>query len=182
MKPVYSQGTYQSFNFTYPTGHATVYYKSNMVKAPVFLFLHGFASSNTWYSWTYQPFTDAGYILVMLEIPDGLFADLIGNISQRVSVYIAAFNCISTLEMQSQLVGKVVSNKIIAMGYSLGALSALVTATADSRIKAVSALSPPFDLSGYPLPKPTIFSVPIQIIIGSEEKTMYTSAIQYYNT
>jgi hypothetical protein len=152
------------------------------VKAPVILFLHGFASSNTWYSWTYQPFTEAGYILVMLEIPDGMFADLIGNISQRVSVYIAAFNCISILEMQSQLAGKADFNKIIAMGHSLGALSALITATSDTRIKAVSAWSPPFDLSGYPLPKPTTFSVPIQIIIGSEEKTMYTSAVQYYNT
>ena len=182
MKPVYSQGTYQSFNFTYLTGHATVYYKSSMVKAPVILFLHGFASSNTWYSWTYRPFTDAGYILVMLEIPDGMFADLIGNISQRVSVYIAAFNCISAIEMQSQLAGKADFDKIIAMGHSLGALSALVTATADNRIRAVSAWSPPFDLSGYPLPKPTTFSVPIQIILGSEEKTMYSSAIQYYNT
>jgi pimeloyl-ACP methyl ester carboxylesterase len=182
VKPVYSQSTYQSFNFTYPTGHATVYYKASMVNAPVILFLHGFASSNTWYSWTYQPFTDAGYILVMLEIPDGMFADLISNISQRVSVYIAAFNCISVLEMQSQIAGKADFDKIIAMGHSLGALSALITATADSRIRAVSAWSPPFDISGYPLPKPTTFSVPIQIIIGSEEKTMYSSAIQYYNT
>ena len=182
MKPAFSQSTYQSFNFTYPAGHATVYYKSSMVNAPVILFLHGFASSNTWYSWTYHPFTDEGYILVMLEIPDGIFADLTSNISQRVSVYIAAFNCISTLETQSQLAGKADFNKIIAMGHSLGALSALVTATTDSRIKAVSAFSPPFDLSGYPLPKPTTFSVPIQIIIGSEEKAMYTSALRYYNT
>jgi dienelactone hydrolase len=152
-----------------------------MVKAPVILFLHGFASSNTWYSWTYQPFTNAGYILVMLEIPDGMFADLMGNLSQRVSVYIAAFNCISVLEMQSQLAGKANFNKIIAMGHSLGALSGLITATADSRIRAVSAWSPPFDLSGYPLPKPTTFSVPIQIIMGSEEKMMYDSASQYYS-
>ena len=182
LKPVFSESNDQSFNFTYPKGHATVYYKSNTEEAPVIIFLHGFASSNAWYSWTYQPFIDAGYILVMLEIPDGIFADLIGNISQRVSVYIATFTCISTLEMQTQLTGKADFNKIIAMGHSLGALSALVTATSDSRIKAVSAWSPPFDLSGYPLPKPNTFSVPIQIIIGSEEKTMYTSSIQYYNT
>jgi len=175
-----------SFSNAYGSYSATTYYLQAMSNRPVILFLHSFASLNTWYTWMQQPVLEAGYILVMLEVPNPLFGDIIGNVTQnlqtREPVYAAAFSsCITSILTQNQLTGKIDSTKIYVAGHSLGALGAIQASTQDARIKAVSAWSPPFDLSGITLPKPMTLPCSIQIVIGSEEGAMYTSAINYYN-
>lgn len=177
------------YTFTYKNQYgtytATVYYTSTAKNAPVVLFLHGYASLATWYTWLQQPVTSAGYVLVMLEVPNALWGDLsssIQNIQARTPVYASAFSsCIDSMLTQSKLNGIINPAEIFASGHSLGGLGAMIAASQDSRIKAVSAWSPPIDLSGLSLPTPTKFTCPVQLIVGSQENAMYTSIVNYYN-
>jgi len=180
----------QKENFTYSTDFgvysASAYWTQGTTNAPVVIFLHGFASMKAWYSWLTEPFCDAGYVIVLIQIPNALISDLQEYITGGEGtheVYSDAFSpCIDKLSTMTALNGIADLNRVYSMGHSAGGLGAMVAATNDDRIKAVVALSPPINVNNENLPKPVYIPCPIQIIVGSNEQELYEGNILYFNT
>jgi dienelactone hydrolase len=168
------------FSFTNVWGiyEGSAYYREGTIDAPIILFLHGLGSSKDYHTWMVDAFLEGGYVFVMFTVP-GRFTDVFSG-KPNINRYTDSFSpCIDTLLEMSELQGVADFNLIGAMGHSAGGLGALVSATQDPRMKIMVALSPPLNVDPI-LPKPTSFTIPIQLQVGTYEEEIYAGIIQYY--
>jgi PKD repeat protein/dienelactone hydrolase len=167
-----------SFTNEWGTYEGSAYYMEGTVNAPIIIFLHGLGSSKEYHTWMVDAFLEAGYVFVMFNVPGGLTDILSGE--PNINLYTDSFSpCIDALMGVQELNGVADFNLIGAIGHSAGGLGALVSATQDPRIKIVVALSPPLNIAPF-LPKPTSFSIPIQLQVGTYEDEIYAGITEYY--
>jgi len=172
------------FNFSFAnkwgTYQATAYYVEGTKNAPVVLFLHGLDANKNWYKWMIEPYVRADYVLVMFNIPSKWAMQGFLSNQPEFGPYVDGFSaCIDSLSDLKRLSGVINLDFVAATGHSAGGLGAMAAGAQDSRIRAIVALTPPIHVSI--LPHPTIFSIPVQLQVGSNEGELYDGVVKYYD-
>lgn len=131
---------------------------------PTIIFVHGFRAQKEYYSWIGDCLAGYGYSALLFTVPSkGL-----PNPRQWSDGIRSAIDYL--LGNESPLLGRINSEKIGAMGHSMGGLGALIAGSEDPRIKCIVGLAPAVLPEHFAVPRELYsISTPVQLQIGSKD-------------
>jgi len=151
---------------------------------PALVFAHGFAASKDFYRWVGNQLASWGYVAALFNVPGPISTGL-NQWSDGISDCIGYLHELSASNT-SILRNMVDSNRIGAMGHSMGGAAAILAAASDPRIKAMVALAPGNSKLGSfvfrkALDAARMVKAPVQIQVGSGDRiTPKDLVYQYY--
>jgi predicted dienelactone hydrolase len=137
------------------------------ISHPVVVFAHGFAAWKGLYKWVAESLMSQRYTALLFTVPNHFRIEVrqwSDGIRSAIDYLFSKENPLSDV---------ICTEKVGAMGHSMGGLGALIAASEDSRINCVIGLAPAI-LPKYrlflPIPRQVYeISIPIQIQIGSKD-------------
>ena len=149
-------GTYSATHFS-PT-------KESSTAHPVIIFVHGFRAQKEWYSWIGDCLASQGYSALLFTVP----STKLPKPKQWSDGIRSAIDYL--LSKESPVYDRICSEKIGAMGHSMGGLGALIAGSEDPRIKCIVGLAPAILPEFLSISKEIYgISTPIQLQIGSND-------------
>lgn len=160
-------GTYSVTYFSPP--------EESNTSRPTIIFVHGFRAKKEWYSWIGECLAGQGYLALLFTVP----SPKLPNPHQWSDGIKSAIDYL--LNDQSPLGNMICSEKIGAMGHSMGGLGALMAGSEDSRIKCIVGLAPAVLPHLLANPKEICnLSTPIQLQIGSNDGLIYHENVRAF--